>query len=540
MPRRSAGKSVRAKSRKRPRRRAPSRKRPSVPSPFEPRFWQCAGLIALLVVLTMLLRAGNSTSALNGPRKPLLPPITAEAEAREAKGTPARDRPADFALRGEPEMRVRLVDRAQSVELAAPLGLLLTVGGDAPPPGAETGTEVLPGARIGLIGAQGRPISIHLESGEFIVRERTASASPDVDTQAFGSVIGRFPLAGGLVLSPAQQSMHTSPTPANTTSEYTADPSAMIRVNGKAYPGRMRILARADQNNRVFDVIEYVMIEQYLPGVVSKEMFANWPRGAFLAQAVIARTYALHERARSMAAGETFDVRAGQSDQAYDGTTINAQALEAVRETRGTALVFDGRLLRAYYSSTCGGRTGAARDTWLTSRGFEFNLARPIQEHSRNCYCQEAPLYRWTVQRTRAELTQRFRAFGQAYRLPIRQLQAIESISIEDYNADGRPRKYSVVESGASGNTYLLTAEEFRLACNTSSGNLPAIDRKSRVYSGDAEVTIRADTVTITGRGFGHGVGLCQYCAREMARQGIDWRSIVLSFYPGAETEKLY
>jgi stage II sporulation protein D len=69
---------------------------------------------------------------------------------------------------------------------------------------------------------------------------------------------------------------------------------------------------------------------------------------------------------------------------------------------------------------------------------------------------------------------------------------------------------------------------------------LPEITRSTRVVSSDIQIAIAGDRAIITGRGFGHGVGLCQYCAKGFAERGDDWRTMIERFYPGARIVPLY
>src|SRR5207248_1928652 len=100
---------------------------------------------------------------------------------------------------------------------------------------------------------------------------------------------------------------------------------------------------------------------------------------AYEAQAVAARSYALHERERASALGLAFDVESSDKDQVYGGASASGPVREAVASTRGVVLMDGEKLLRAYFSSTCGGRAASARDTWPIGPGYEFNLAAPLQ-----------------------------------------------------------------------------------------------------------------------------------------------------------------
>ena len=466
----------------------------------------------------------------------------------------------------EPQMRVRIVSAADTVRITCPGGVEI---GQGEPKGTTT---LSPGAKT----EKRAGVSVALKSGQWQVAEigvpGLAGATP-------GGGVGGMAHSYGATLS-----LVVLPSVAGQT----------LSVNGTSYPGTVRLSSRTDVRSDAFDVVDFVNIEDYLPGVVGKEMLAGWPLAAYQAQAVAARTYALHERQRSAAAA--YDVESNDRDQVYGGTTTNATAREAVRSTRGMVLLDGDKLLRTYFSSTCGGRTAAAKDTWPIGPGFEYNLAGPIQEHHRDFACQASPLFRWSVERPRWELAQRMKWFGERFGNPVKKIKDVRSIEIALLNSDGRPSKYRVSES--SGGQHMLSAEELRLACNTNANGslitlapmddvdgpgagkqrpprvavetgdimgfggagestkpaaalgapavpavpltVPDIDRRTRVHSSDFEVVIKGEKVTITGRGFGHGVGLCQYCAKAFAERGEDWRMMLGRFYPGARVTNMY
>lgn len=459
---------------------------------------------ALAVLLNLVLASCQSTDA-------------SSAGAGGVRGQPLARAPLPpprqefYGDRG-PDLRVRIRSGVESASIAASAGEVLLW------PGAAWGSN----ASSRTLRTAG-PVEVRLVGGEFVLK------SPQ----------GEARLAAG-------DGLWAAPMPAR------AGATPMLTLDGGKYPGRLRLVPRSDAAPGAFDVVEFVALEDYLPGVVSKEMLAGWPLTAFQVQAVCARTYALQERGLSLLRGDHFDLESTDRDQVYGGASANPTAQEAVRSTRGLVLKHNGVILRAYYSSTCGGRTASARDTWPIGKGYEYNLAAPIQAHTRPSACDISPLYRWTVTRDRAELEQRIRAFGERQKLLVRRLKTLHSIEPMAFNADGRPSRYKVIEPG--GAWYELSGEELRLACNNSvpapaaagagvgapQAGLPVVDRKSRVHSSDFEVKVRGNVVTFTGRGFGHGVGMCQYCAKAFADRGEDWRTIVLRFYPGATIERQY
>lgn len=136
-------------------------------------------------------------------------------------------------------------------------------------------------------------------------------------------------------------------------------------------------------------------------------------------------------------------------------------------------------------------------------------------------------------------LSRRFRGYGKDHGLGMKRLNRIQSITVARRNAAGRPSHFKVTD--LSGASWEYSGEAVRLACNDrSDGSLPKITRSNRLHSSDCEFEIRSGKVMIKGRGFGHGVGLCQYGAEGMARAGSDAGTIVLSFYPGATLQRAY
>ncbi len=425
--------------------------------------------------------------------------------------------PEHYGDRG-PDMRIRIRTAVERVKF----------GGSAPVmfwPGVQGG-ERSPLRSAGVV-------DVSLENGQFILRSPEGVAAAGMNDGVWAAPVNGRDASG----------------------------ISAIAIDGVDHPGRVRLVARTDVSPRAFDVVEHVPLEDYLPGVVGKEMLTGWPLGAFQVQAVCARTYALQERGLSLRRGEQFDLENSDRDQVYGGATRNPTVLEAVRSTRGQVLTDGDTILRAYYSSTCGGRTASARDTWPTGKGFEYNLAAPIQAHARESCCEKSPLYRWSVTRDREELVRRIRAFGEKQNLLVRKIKGLHSIEPMGFNEDGRPNRYKIIEPG--GTWYQLSGEEIRLACNNSvagaaapagaavgvgvgaapdgaATGLPLVDRRTRVHSSDFTVASTREGMVFTGRGFGHGVGMCQYCAKGFAERGDDWRAIVVRFYPGATLKQLY
>ncbi|MCA9294568.1 MAG: SpoIID/LytB domain-containing protein [Phycisphaerales bacterium] len=318
--------------------------------------------------------------------------------------------------------------------------------------------------------------------------------------------------------------------------------NTILSFDGAQRPGDIVLHALTDapgaQSALAIDVVEHVPIELYLAGVVAKELYSSWHLETFKAQAIAARSYVLHERRRRAANDAYVDVEASTRNQAYIGHTTNRTALRAVEQTRGVVLTWQGQVLRAYYSSTVGGRAASAGDTWPTSAGFEFNAAGPIQASPRTDVDDFSPLYRWTVERSRDELSQRLRAWAQAQGSLLRQVQLVKRIEVSQRNEYQRPTRYRIYDDDDK--WYELSAEALRVACNTSTQALPFPSNKQRINSSDFDVDTKSDTLVFRGRGFGHGVGMSQYGAEGMARAGLTADDILAHYYPGATLERAY
>ena len=113
----------------------------------------------------------------------------------------------------------------------------------------------------------------------------------------------------------------------------------------------------------------------------------------------------------------------------------------------------------------------------------------------------------------------------------------ISSLRVDKTNEVGRPTRYILTDD--EGDKFAIAAELLRVACNYTIPGVK-ITKETRVRSGDMEMEVTPGGVVVSGRGFGHGVGMCQYCAKAMAERGDTWRDMVARFYPGAKLERAY
>jgi len=165
-------------------------------------------------------------------------------------------------------------------------------------------------------------------------------------------------------------------------------------------------------------------------------------------------------------------------------------------------LFYGGAPLAAYFHSTCGGHT--------SSVGAVFGEKEVPPLCGVGCdWCRDSPYYRWKVQIQRSELVRKLAPWGLVY---------LDSIRPLDVDEGGRPRVLLL------NGTKQVKASEFRRAVGPE-----------RIRSMAFTAARRGRAFEFAGRGWGHGVGLCQWGARGMALAGKSWREILAHYYPGAE-----
>jgi len=191
----------------------------------------------------------------------------------------------------------------------------------------------------------------------------------------------------------------------------TALPHAVLRirpvrdgaatVNGRRYRGEL--LVRRESDGAV-SVINLLPLDSYLYSVLGSETYASWPDASHDAQAIVARTYTLWRMIDRN--DKHFDVHGSVQDQSYEGVAKEAPRLRAaVDRTAGVVLLYQAKLFRAYYHSTCGGQTEAVEDYFPDAPLLPLSGVR--------CdHCQASKHYRWRRDIVKADVAKALRADG--------------------------------------------------------------------------------------------------------------------------------
>jgi stage II sporulation protein D len=269
-----------------------------------------------------------------------------------------------------------------------------------------------------------------------------------------------------------------------------------IRINGqdpvrRHYSGDLKCIP---------DLGTMVMInicdpETYIAGVVRAEGGEKKNIEYFKSQAVIARTYLYRNINKHITDG--YDLCDNTHCQAYNGITSDSLIIFAALETSGMVILGpDSTLINSAFHSNCGGETAASEDVWLTDQSYLKSVKDQYCETSRNAKWQKI-------------------------------------LSKKDWVS-------FLVNSGYKGNIgdpLLLNFSQQKRMKGLSVGNFSVPLRQVRdelnLRSSFFSVTAQGDSVIINGRGYGHGVGLCQEGAMVMASKGFDFKQIINFYYNG-------
>ena len=315
-------------------------------------------------------------------------------------------------------------------------------------------------------------------------------------------------------------------------------------------------------------VVNMIQLDDYIKGVVCREMSYTWPTEALKAQAVASRCYALTQLNRHKK--YHFDLCHGQHCHAYWGREKAAEQSDAaVDATAGIVAMYNGKVIEAYYYSSNGGGSESSSAVWgskQSSYPYLLGVVDPFEETVESII----PSYRWTRTYSASELTKMMNSEGYPN-------STIVSVEVVAYSNSGNP--ISVKFTDKAGKEFTLTAKamqevfgglrsyrydfinpnEFETNINgeipvESTAGLYVIDGEGNVVpvegaayvitdSGispaDGSGVITGDTFVIQGAGWGHNVGMSQYGAYAMAKLGYTYEEILKFYYTGITVGEL-
>ncbi len=276
-----------------------------------------------------------------------------------------------------------------------------------------------------------------------------------------------------------------------------------VMVNRRRYRGAVLL---EPVGRMTVDVVEQLPMDDYLYGVLPREVGGDWPIEALKAQAVVSRTYVLANLATDPR--QRYDVSNDVSSQVYGGLEDEAPAAnKAVEETRGEYLLTkQGKPLEAFFHSSCGGRTETPNYVWK-SRAAEEDFSAV-----KDSYCRADPYYRWQLNLGADTLRNRLKRAGV-------RVGAIRKISIAKKTPSDRAWVLGIYSDSG---TREMSGQNFRMAIGPEALRSTLLTEISRTKRG----------FHFEGRGWGHGVGLCQWGAKGRAQAGQSYYEIVKAYYP--------
>ena len=297
-----------------------------------------------------------------------------------------------------------------------------------------------------------------------------------------------------------------------------------VTFGGKHYRGDL-VIASGDSGRMV---INRLRMDDYLRGVVPLEI-GNRTAAEFAAvqaQAVAARTYAYKHLTDSRA----FDMYSTVQDQVYGGVDAEKpQANSAIETTADVIVLYNGAPIVTPYHSTCGGSTAAVTEVWYNQPDEPYLRAVSDQiPGTDRYYCDPSPRFAWTQNFDGAGLRAVMEKYLAAYtNAPKTGLGKITDIRELGRTPSGRVAALSVqTESGS----YTLRGNDIRFVLRTPTGvTLNSTYFTFSEQKNDGEVS----SLVINGRGYGHGIGMCQWGAIGRARAGQNYRTILETYYPG-------
>lgn len=313
-----------------------------------------------------------------------------------------------------------------------------------------------------------------------------------------------------------------------------------VIIDGRNYPGETDII----RSENGYTVVCEMELESYLYGVICSEMPSGWNDEALKAQAIAARTYAV----RQLLSNRRIDFGANVDDttafQAYSPENICDEAIKAADGTKGQILVFDGEPANTCFFSTSCGTGAAVGELWPDGEVYpsdspSYMGAKRIGEGGIPDFGSEEKALGFFRLKDEKSLEKDAPYFRWSFTLDP------ESIGVDDI---------TVTERGKAGNVMKILAEgedEDREICGESSirsficpGTVKLSDNTSANLTAlpssfFAIEKLDDGNLCFYGGGLGHGAGMSQYGAEEMARQGKSCKDILEYFYPGTKTEKL-
>ena len=275
-----------------------------------------------------------------------------------------------------------------------------------------------------------------------------------------------------------------------------------VWIGNKWYRGRTLVVP----TNQGLTAVNYVDLEQYLYSVLGGEVYKSWPQETLKAQAVAARTYALYQR--QTRGNSIYDLGDTIAWQVYDGIEDEAPTLYApVNATAGQVMSYNGKLILAAFHASSGGHTENVENVWSQPKPY----LRAVPD-----YDQGTPAYQWVERFSAQDMSRRISGVGNVLSMTPERISPFGRVLTMKVTGDRGSRAMS----GAALRQVLGLKSTWFTVTTEGSNSSPT-------------------TFRVEGRGFGHGLGMSQWGAYNMARQGANYQQILRHYYQGANLARI-
>lgn len=279
-----------------------------------------------------------------------------------------------------------------------------------------------------------------------------------------------------------------------------------LLCDGIEYQGD--IIISVDQT-KVY-LVNRLALEDYVYAVLRTESWPGWPLEVNKVFAIACRTYALSIVMNAKKVQQNYHIKNSNKHQTYKGVHTNELLKNAVKQTEGIFITHNNQPILAMFDCCCGGVIPAH------IAGFDFKKAPYLARDYPCDFCKHAKNYRWRVE------------------FEIKQLEEILGVHVPGLN---RLREIRIAKKDKAGIAQQLTLKSVRTSHLMPGKKLYSASKEVKSFCYDLKRT--GSKVIVSGRGYGHHMGLCQWGARAMVDHGWGHQEIVHFYYPGTKLARL-
>jgi stage II sporulation protein D len=280
-----------------------------------------------------------------------------------------------------------------------------------------------------------------------------------------------------------------------------------LSYNGAPYEGIFMV----HHNEHKSLLINGVDLESYVYSVLKTESWPGWPLEVNKVFAIVSRTYAMTMLMNARKKQRLYDVKNSNLHQTYTGVHTTDLLKMAVDQTKGTILTYNNEPILAMFDCCCGGVIPADIEGVL-----DFQKAPYLARTYPCLFCKDCKIYRWRMQFEWSEIEKRLQAH---------------------IAHNNHLRDMVVLQKDKAGLPTQIMLKTTRKPTVLTGKQLYSLFKEVKSFCFD--IHKRGRIITIAGRGYGHHIGLCQWGARHMVREGWDYKRIIQFYYPGVSFGKL-